>query len=431
MNTIKMIATLIIFTVWFSQPEIANAASPPVIENEHLTNEKHAVGEKHDDKHDEGEAHEDAHKDSDAEKEGEGHVEEHTEGETHNEDKDGDHDEAGPEVQLSTAQIREAGIVVEPIRLRKIPIQISVPGEIRLNQYRTQIITPRITAMILKRHAKLGDIVRPGQRLVTIFSVEMAQAQGDFVVAASEWQRVKRLGEEIVSEKRSTEARVAYQQAKGRLLAYGLTNAQIDNLLKSGNRSNPGQFNMLAEQGGLIISDDFLVGEMIEPGKAIYQITDPTLRWVEAKINPDDANLIAPGDTVTVNTTKKTHRGSVIQLEQNIDELTRTLGVRIELFDPQTSLRPGQFVDVTFAGTASESVIAVPKGSVLRNSEGEWNVYQAVSPGTFKPVEVGVVREAEDLVVIKSIPVGTQVVTQGAFFIQSELAKSGFDIHNH
>ena len=242
---------------------------------------------------------------------------------------------------------------------------------------------------------------------------------------------VKRLGEEIVSEKRSTEARVTYQQAKGRLLAYGLTNAQIDNLLKSDNRSNPGQFNILAEQGGLIISDDFLVGEMIEPGKAIYQITDPTLRWVEAKINPDDANLVAPGDTVTVNTAKKTHRGSVIQLEQNIDERTRTLGVRIELLDLQATLRPGQFVDVSFAGTASESVIAVPKGSVLRNSEGEWNVFQMISPGSFKPVEVGVIREAEDLVVIKSIPVGTQVVTQGAFFIQSELAKSGFDIHNH
>ena len=189
MNTIKMIATFIIFSMGFLQPEIANAASPSAIENEHGTNEKHSDGEKEDDKHSEGEAHGGEHKDSDTEKEGEDHGEEHKEGENHNEDKDGGHEEAGSEVQLSKAQIREAGIVVEPIRLRKIPIQVSVPGEIRLNQYRTQIITPRITAMILKRHAKLGDIVRPGQTLVTIFSVEMAQAQGDFVVAASEWQR--------------------------------------------------------------------------------------------------------------------------------------------------------------------------------------------------------------------------------------------------
>lgn len=285
--------------------------------------------------------------------------------------------------------------------------------------------------MVLKRHAKMGDIVRPGQPLVTLFSVEMAQAQGDFVVAESEWQRVGRLGDKIVSEKRSTEARVAYQQARARLLAYGLTKKQIDGLSKSGNRNNPGQFSMLAEQAGLIISDKFLVGEMIEPGKAIYQVTDPTVRWVEARINPNDANAIAPGDKVAVKTANKIHRGTVIQLEQSVDERTRTLGVRIELSDPQVAMRPGQFVDVAFSGSARESVKAVPKGAVLRNPEGEWNVFQMVSAGTYKPVEVRIVRETEDLAVIDTVPLGAQVVTRGAFFVQSELAKSGFDIHNH
>jgi hypothetical protein len=33
--------------------------------------------------------------------------------------------------------------------------------------------------------------------------------------------------------------------------------------------------------------------------------------------------------------------------------------------------------------------------------------------------------------VIEGVPAGSRVVTQGAFFIQSELAKSGFDVHNH
>ena len=33
--------------------------------------------------------------------------------------------------------------------------------------------------------------------------------------------------------------------------------------------------------------------------------------------------------------------------------------------------------------------------------------------------------------VIEGVVPGTRVVTRGAFFLQSELAKSGFDIHAH
>jgi len=32
---------------------------------------------------------------------------------------------------------------------------------------------------------------------------------------------------------------------------------------------------------------------------------------------------------------------------------------------------------------------------------------------------------------VSGIEPGTRVVTAGAFFLASELAKSGFDIHNH
>jgi hypothetical protein len=35
------------------------------------------------------------------------------------------------------------------------------------------------------------------------------------------------------------------------------------------------------------------------------------------------------------------------------------------------------------------------------------------------------------LAVIDGLAPGTRVVTRGAFFVQSELAKSGFAVHNH
>ena len=47
------------------------------------------------------------------------------------------------------------------------------------------------------------------------------------------------------------------------------------------------------------------------------------------------------------------------------------------------------------------------------------------------PVELKIIRQTESLSIIEGLPEGAQVAVKGAFFIQSELAKSGFDIHNH
>ena len=49
----------------------------------------------------------------------------------------------------------------------------------------------------------------------------------------------------------------------------------------------------------------------------------------------------------------------------------------------------------------------------------------------FEPKEINVLRTNNGVTVIDGIDAGTRVVTHGAFFLQSELAKSGFNIHNH
>ena len=53
-------------------------------------------------------------------------------------------------------------------------------------------------------------------------------------------------------------------------------------------------------------------------------------------------------------------------------------------------------------------------------------VFTEHEAGEFEPQEVELVRNIADQSVITGIEVGTRVVTRGAFFIQSELMKSGF-----
>ncbi|MES9944211.1 MAG: efflux RND transporter periplasmic adaptor subunit [Candidatus Thiodiazotropha sp.] len=365
-------------------------------------------------------------------------AEEHDHAEEVTEEHRGEHkDEHGHEdenrVHLNDEQRRSAGIVVHTLTARPVPTEIDAPGEIRLNAYASSQVTPRIEAQVVTRHARLGDPVAVGQPLVTLSSVSMAEAQGELLVAAKEWQRVKNLGKKVVSERRYLEARVAFQQAQAKLLAYGLTSKQTDQLIHTGNITQAdGRFTLLSPQDGTVIRDDFITGQMVDPGNLLFELTDESSLWVEARINPRFVSQLNIDASARVLVGDAWIDGKVIQIHHALDETTRTLAVRLEIPNPEDKMHPGQFVTVRIqTGTSGQTALTLPLEAVLRSPDGDWQVFVEEEPGEFEPKEVEVVRQLPGLAVIVGLSPGTRVVTQGAFFVQSELAKSGFDVHNH
>jgi len=88
-------------------------------------------------------------------------------------------------------------------------------------------------------------------------------------------------------------------------------------------------------------------------------------------------------------------------------------------------------VDVKITAKNTEQVLSVPADSVLRSTDGDWMVFIQHENDEFEPKEVEVLRTDNGITVIEGIEAGLRVVTKGAFFVQSELAKSGFEVHNH
>lgn len=355
---------------------------------------------------------------------------EHADHDAHESEQGEADDEGG--IHLTPEQQEMAGVVVEPLQLRDIVNELRAPGEIQLNAYATTRVVPRIAAQVLERQARLGDSVGKGQALVTLSSVEMAQAQGDLLVAERDWQRVSKLGRDVVSEQRYTEARVAREQARARVSAYGMTEAEIKQLVASGKAElADGRFQLLAPQDGTVIRDEFIVGELVEPGHVLFEISDESVLWIEARLTPDEAARIQVNARATMVIGDHQVEGRVIQVHHALDESTRTLGVRIEVPNPDDRLHPGLFVEARIEGGSSEQALAVPNDAVLRGPDGDWQVFVEHEPGEFEPREVDVIRTTAGLTVIGGIEPGARVVTSGAFFLQSEFAKSGFDIHNH
>ncbi len=369
------------------------------------------------------------------EEEGHGHKDDGHEEKGHDahgsDDGHGHSDEAS-DVKLSDAQRRLAGIELMTVKRQSLGDAITAPGEAMLNAYLTSKITPRTPAQVIKRHVRLGDHVKKGAPLITLSSVEMAEAQGALMEANVELRRVKKLGRQVVSEKRFVAAQIAYQQAYARVKAYGMTDKQIKSLIKTGDATRAtGEFRLISFQNGTVISDDFVVGELIEPGRVLMEISDESVLWIEARLPPADANRIKVDSPARVKVGERWLDGRVVQARHTLDEATRTLAMHIEVANKNDELHPGQFVKVVIEGNKKREGLVVPVEAVLPSPDGDWQVFVQNEPGRFEPKEVDILTTVGDKMLIKGLTEGTTIVGKGAFFVQSEMAKGGFDPHNH
>ena len=340
------------------------------------------------------------------------------------ESESGEAHEADP-LALDAQQRTALGIEVAPAVRRSLPVEITAPGEVEVNLYRTARVTPRIAAQVVARHVQMGQTVKKGKSLVTLSSVAMAEAQGELIEADREWNRVRKLGRDVVSDKRYVAAQVARQQAYAKVLAYGMTPGQVERLLSQGDASKAtGEFSLLAPQDGLVYDDDFAIGELIEPGRVLVRLTDESTLWVEAKLDPADAAAVELGNPARIGVGGADEfSGKVIQFHHHLDAASRTLVVRIEVQNVHDALHPGQFVDVAIDTGESRPMLAVPREAVLLMQGGP-AVFK-LEGDDFKPlaVQTGVIRGGWTEITA-GLAEGDRVAVKGAFTLKSLALKS-------
>ena len=337
---------------------------------------------------------------------------------------DEDEEEEAIELIFSPAERAEMGIATALVAFQTLAPEIKAPGEVALNAYRTSQVAPRIDAQVVSRHARMGGNVSAGDPLVTLSSVDMAEAVGDLLVDDREWQRVKALGRDVVSEARFVAAEVARQQAYAKVLAYGMPTTELRRVLAQGDASQAtGEYTLYAPHDGVVIQDDFVVGEVIDAGRLLMEVSDLSTLWIEARADPEIATSIQVGDVVRASADGDNWTtGTVTQRHQRLDESTRTRGIRIEVSN-DGNLAPGQFVDITMRAAPRAPVLAVPHDAVVLIL-GNTMVF-ALEDEEFepRPVEVGRTT-AEWRVVTAGLEPGEEIAVAGVFQLKSLLLKS-------
>jgi len=332
-------------------------------------------------------------------------------------------------ISLSSEQMAMANIKVTVLAPQILKYQFYAPGEIKANGYTSYLVSPRVDSVVLRRHVALGDHVKKGQPLVTLFSESVADTQADYSVALAEWQRVQRMGRKVVGDRRYIAARSKFRAAHGRLRAFGLSEKAIDSLVR--NLNTLGEYTLIAKTSGAVLTDDFHQGQRVQAGDTLMELADEKELWVEARLAPTLRLSLPSGTKARVKVGNGFFNAKVSQESHIIDRQTRTRVVRLLVDNQSHRLHPGMFADVYFSFATETPVLAVPEAALIRGGDGDWQVFVEGQPGKFRAQEVergralGIWRE------IRGIAEGTRIVTEGAFFVASDIAKSGFGSDHH
>ncbi|MBS0569477.1 MAG: efflux RND transporter periplasmic adaptor subunit [Proteobacteria bacterium] len=331
---------------------------------------------------------------------------------------------AGNPLQLDSAAIAQAGIVTATAQRRVLADELKAPGEVRANAYSTMLVAPRVESQVLARKARLGDVVKAGAPLVALSSVEVAATAGELIVAEQDWQRIAALGAQAVSARRYSEARVRRDQARAKLAAYGLAPAQIAAFVRGGSARADGSYDLLAPGAGRITSDDFLIGERVAAGRALFTLVDEDSVWIEAQLPPADAERVKPGDRVRVLAHGVELPGTVIQRSHQTSERTRTVPVRIEVANRDDLLHAGELVEARIAVGGASRLLMVPADAVVL-LQNQPTVFLALGNGRFDPAAVvtGAVR-AGWVEIRQGVAPGATYVRDGAFALKARLLRS-------
>jgi cobalt-zinc-cadmium efflux system membrane fusion protein len=241
---------------------------------------------------------------------------------------------------------------------------------------------------------------------------------------------IKRMNPSTISASQRMQAEVNAELKRAILESIMMTPAQIAALAKS--PSSIGQFQLLASINGRVQQDVATLGQVLDAGTPLMQLTDESYLWVQAELTPMQADQVNMGSNVLVRVGNRTRDGVIIGRAHEINSQTRTEQVLVRMANPGHQLHAGEFAELYLAEDQQTKPVGyiVPDAALTRGGDGDWQVF-IEQDGGFSAVEVTVVERQRGLSFIRGLPPQTRVVISGAFFLASEQAKAGFDIHNH
>lgn len=320
-------------------------------------------------------------------------------------------------IQLSPQRMQSIGVKIGTVESKLVNDEIRFYGNVQANERRLAYVQTRFAGWIQRVYVDaVGDFVKKGQPLFTIYSQDLVASEQEYLLAK---KNAAALQQSPVSGVADGSASLL-EAAKRRLEQWEIPAAEIAKLDETGEVITNLTFN--SPVGGYVIERNGLPNMYVQPETKLYTIADLSEVWVYAQIFQNDAGRIKPGDPAEVTLDAfpgRVFNGRVDYVLPQLDMATRTLPVRLVFPNPGLKLRPGMYVNVAVKLPLGRQVV-VPDSAVFHSGTKNL-VFAYAGDGNIEPREVALGTHVEKgYVVLKGVKSREQIVTSANFLIDSE-----------
>lgn len=321
-------------------------------------------------------------------------------------------------VRIDSTVVQNMNVQTAVVERRDLAKPIRTVGYLDYDQQQMVTVTTKYTGFVEKVYVNyIGEPVRRGQPLFEVYAPELVQTQQELLSALS---FARRLESAPAATRRRAEALA--EAARTRLSYWDIGRDQIELLEASGKAVRT--LTVRAPASGVVMQRmPAMEGIRVEPGMELFHIADLSSLWLSVEIYEDQLPWLQEGSEAEIDLSYfpgETFHGRVRFVVPEVQETTRTVGLRIEVPNPDGRLRSGMYATVRFAPLAAKNAVVVPRQAVVRSGQRNLLVI-ALGDGRFAPREITLGAEGDEYVqVLAGVEAGETIVTSSQFLIDSE-----------
>jgi membrane fusion protein, copper/silver efflux system len=291
-------------------------------------------------------------------------------------------------------------------------------GRVVVDETRIYRLNAFVDGWVLKVfNNSTGSLVMKDEPLASFYSRDFITAEQAYFYALGTLDRLKQGDQLIENQIITTSAQI--RGAEENLENLGMSKVQIKELGRT--RRLTQDIFLSAPVTSFVLNRNITPGQKFSRNEDLYKLADLSHVWVIADLYDNEAKYALPGTKVRVIPPKENQPlwARVSDILPQIDPVTRTYKVRLEVDNLDYILRPDMFVNLEFPVTLPAAV-TVPADAILDTGLKK-TVWVDRGNGYFEPREVTIGwRFADRVEIVKGLDPGEKIIISGNFFIDSE-----------
>ncbi|WP_066122558.1 efflux RND transporter periplasmic adaptor subunit [Bordetella ansorpii] len=333
-------------------------------------------------------------------------------------------------------QMTALGISLLTLSAKAPEVRTTYPAKVVMPPNAEQVISSPVPGLLTQIAVQPGQAVEAGTALLVIASSEYGQLQLDMIQAAARAslarqnaQRERSLfSEGIIPERRVQEAQAtlreadaAIRQARAALRLAGMSDADVDRLLKSGVPES--SVTVRAGRKGVVNALLARNGQRVDAATALAEISSTDTLWLEIQVPAGALVDWAEGAQVSVQGREVAAR--LITSATTVDAASQTVTIRAAIERSATPLRPGEVLSAELAAGQGPQGWSVPLSAIAHDGKQAYVFVRTGQGFDARPVRLlasagAVARVAGELAEGEQIATSSVVALKGAWLKSGE-----------